>query len=154
MTDLIRARHILHDGATYALVRENEEIFGTERGISPLLALIDKSRDVRGFSAADKIVGKAAALLYVYMGVAAVYAEVLSQSAADVFVAHRLYNQSPRRRGVPHGKSRGGLRRPRSGSYFVACKTGRNALNGYLCATIDFIMFNTFVYFSRFKRTQ
>ena len=90
MTDLIRARHILHDGATYALVRENEEIFGTERGISPLLALIDKSRDVRGFSAADKIVGKAAALLYVYMGVAAVYAEVLSQSAADVFVAHHI----------------------------------------------------------------
>ena len=91
MTDRERVIEILRDRkATYAFVRGTEEIFGTEKGIAPLLCRIAEKRLWSGFSAADKIVGKAAALLYVYMGVAEVYAEVLSDSAESVFVAHNI----------------------------------------------------------------
>lgn len=48
-------------------------------GIRPMLDWIGKKTDLRGFEAADRIVGKAAAMLFVYAGVKKVYAEVLSR---------------------------------------------------------------------------
>ena len=53
----------------------------TERGVKPLLDFIKNGPDLRWFSAADKIVGKAAALLYVLLGVKEVYAPVMSETA-------------------------------------------------------------------------
>ena len=53
----------------------------TERGVKPLLDFIENGPNLRGFSAADKIVGKAAALLYVLLGVKEVYAPVMSETA-------------------------------------------------------------------------
>ncbi|MBR5527517.1 MAG: DUF1893 domain-containing protein [Clostridia bacterium] len=61
-----------------------------ERGVKPLLQLLDSGTDVSGFSAADKVVGKAAAFLYVLLGVSEVYAFVISQKAADVFEKHGI----------------------------------------------------------------
>ena len=43
--------------------------------------------NLSGFSAADKIVGKAAAMLYVLMGAEEVYAEVMSRAADGVFTS-------------------------------------------------------------------
>lgn len=57
---------------------------GKERGIRPLLELIGRGEDMRGAVAADKIVGKAAALLYAYMGIQELYAGVLSESGLAV----------------------------------------------------------------------
>lgn len=85
MNDVERAAQFLLKGATFALVKDNE-IFSTDRnGIAPLLELAEQGKNLTGFSAADKIVGKAAALLYCYMGVEQVYAEVMSRAAGSVF---------------------------------------------------------------------
>lgn len=85
MRDIERARQFLKDGATFALVND-VEVFSTDRGgIAPLLELAEQGKDLTGFSAADKIVGKAAALLYCNMNISEVYAEVISHAAVEVF---------------------------------------------------------------------
>lgn len=83
--DLQNARqHLLTGDYTCVLCKGDTLHTSTRRGVAPLLALIDSGTDVSGFSAADKVVGKATALLYRYLGVKAVYARVISQSAAEV----------------------------------------------------------------------
>ena len=52
--------------------------------------LIDEKRDVRGSAAADIIVGKAAAMLFVKMGVAQVYGRVMSKSAKKFLEQHSV----------------------------------------------------------------
>ena len=44
----------------------------------------------KGFSAADKVVGKAAAFLYVLLGVKEIYAHVISQTAMSVFKENHI----------------------------------------------------------------
>lgn len=84
MTDIERAKYFLKDGATVALVKD-VDVFTTDRtGIAPLLELAEQYKDLSGFSAANKIVGRAEALLYAYMGAEEVYGEVMSKSAAAV----------------------------------------------------------------------
>ena len=76
----------LLDGGFTCAVYCGEEIFkSTERGVAPLRAWLKDGKDFRGFSAVDKVVGKAAAFLYVLLGVEKVYAFVISESAAEVF---------------------------------------------------------------------
>lgn len=53
------------------------------RGIRPLLELLDEG-GWTGFSAADKVVGKATAYLYVLMGVRSVYAPVMTEAASAI----------------------------------------------------------------------
>ncbi len=49
-----------------------------------MLGFIAQGENLRGYSAADLIVGKAAALLFVKSGVVSVYAKVLSQGGKEV----------------------------------------------------------------------
>ncbi len=73
------------DENTVVIKRGEEIVFkSAARGISPLVELIESGTDVSGCSAYDKIVGKAAALLYVKLGVSAVKAEVMSEAGARV----------------------------------------------------------------------
>jgi len=64
-------------------VKEGEIVFEAgSRGISGLLGAIENFGDkLRGASVADKVVGRAVALLCVYAGVEAVYASILSGRA-------------------------------------------------------------------------
>ena len=81
----------LDAGYTCTVLRDGTPIFQSrERGVRPLLELIDAKTDVRGCTAVDSIVGRAAALLYVYMGVAAVTAEVMSAGAREVLTANGI----------------------------------------------------------------
>ena len=90
VTDISHAKALLAEGYTLALVCGEEAITSGERGIAPLLKLVTVGKRLEGFSAADKIVGKAAALLYVFLGVREVYAEVLSRDAKRVLEAHGI----------------------------------------------------------------
>lgn len=54
------------------------------RGVRPLLDLLENNTDVTGFSAADKVVGKAAAFLYCLLKIESLYARVISQPALEV----------------------------------------------------------------------
>lgn len=89
--DLDRAAALLAGGTyTCVLCRGEETVACTERGVKPLLGLLDGGSDLNGFSAADKVVGKAAAFLYVLLGVSEVYAPVMSEPAARVLRAHGI----------------------------------------------------------------
>lgn len=84
-SDLKKAAELLSGGAyTCVLCRGEETVSCTERGVKPLLGLLDGGNDWKGFSAADKVVGKAAAFLYVLLGVAEVYSPVMSEAAVRV----------------------------------------------------------------------
>ena len=74
--DLNRARALLTEGG-YTCVLCRGEVFhtATHRGVKPLVDWLDSGLDLRGFSAADKVVGRATAFLYVLLGVRAVHAQ-------------------------------------------------------------------------------
>lgn len=85
MTDIENAKHLITQGnATLVLCRGDETVISEKRGIAPMLDFIAEKRVLNGFAAADKIVGKAAAMLFVLAGIKKVYAEVLSESAVEV----------------------------------------------------------------------
>lgn len=89
MTDAERARDAL-EGHTLVLCRGEEMITSEKRGISPMMDLIAEGVDLRGFSAADQVVGRAAALLFAYAGVREVYAKVASSGALEIFRKQRI----------------------------------------------------------------
>ena len=88
--DLIRARNTLvHSNFTCVLCRGDTVRTCTARGVRPLLELLEEG-SWQGFSAADKVVGKATAFLYVLLGVKAVWAPVISESALEVLTSHGI----------------------------------------------------------------
>ena len=90
--NLEKAVSILNtENLTLAAVGENGVLKFTERGVKPLLALIDGGKSLAGFSAADKVVGKAAAMLYVLLGVNEIYASVISKLALAVLRKYGIY---------------------------------------------------------------
>lgn len=83
--NLSKARHLLESGGhTCVLCKEDAVLADDRRGIRPLLDLYHSGADLHGFSAADKVVGKAAAFLYLLLGVEAVYAAIISTPAKAV----------------------------------------------------------------------
>ena len=83
--DLICARQLLESGGyTCVFCHGDTLITDTRRGIRPLLDLCCSGQNLRAFSAADKVVGKAAAFLYRLMGIQALYAGVISTPALAV----------------------------------------------------------------------
>lgn len=93
--DLIKARQLLETGScTCVLCRGDTVLTDTRRGIRPLLDFCRSGQDLQDFSAADKVVGKAAAFLYRLMGIKTLYAPTISTPAlavleqADVCVSY------------------------------------------------------------------
>lgn len=68
-------------GHSVCLCGGGRTLTGDGRGVAPLIALIDSGADLSGMSAADVVVGKAAALLLAYAGVKEVYGKVMSDPA-------------------------------------------------------------------------
>lgn len=87
MTDLEIAKKVL-DGHSIALVKDGEVITSDKRGIAPLADYLSEGKTFEGFSAADLVVGKAAAMLFVKAGVKSVYAKVISQSGKTYLESH------------------------------------------------------------------
>lgn len=89
MEDLEKARQLLRDrGCTCAVCRGEETLISHARGVRPLAQWLERGVDLTGFSAADKVVGKATAWLYVLLGVRAVHAGVISKPARDLLTEH------------------------------------------------------------------
>ena len=82
--DLEQARRMLEGEYTCVVCREDAVYTATERGVKPLLNWLDQGVDLTGFSAADRVVGRATAFLYCLLGVKEVYARVMSTPAAQV----------------------------------------------------------------------
>lgn len=81
-SDLTKAIRLLETGTyTCVLCKGDSILLSTERGVRPLVEWLEAGKDVNGFVAADKVVGKAAAFLYILLGVKEVFAPVMSESA-------------------------------------------------------------------------
>lgn len=107
MTDLQTAIALLQaQGCTCVLCLNGQTVTSHRRGVAPLLELLDSGRDYAGFSAADKVVGKATAMLYRLLGVKAVWGAVMSESA--VCVLHDAGIEAHFERTVPHIINRAG----------------------------------------------
>lgn len=88
--DLQNARALLSSGDfTCVLSRGAHTITCTTRGVRPLVDLLSVGT-LPGYSAADKVVGKATAFLYVLLGVRSVYAPVMSRPALEVLRSHGI----------------------------------------------------------------
>ena len=89
MKDLERAKAILEqDGYTCVLCKGERIYSSNHRGVRPLLDLLETN--VSGFCAADKVVGKATAMLYCLLNVKAVHAQVISQAALQVLQSRSI----------------------------------------------------------------
>lgn len=103
MNDRDKAKaKLLSEGYTCVLCRGDSIHTSISRGVRPLVEWLESSRcsqsaesiesaeNFEGFSAADKVVGKATAFLYVLLGVKAVYACVISRSALKTLTEHSI----------------------------------------------------------------
>ncbi len=92
MNDVERAKSLLKKGGHTCVLCRGETVYTScERGVAPLLRLLDNKNDLKGFSAADKVVGRAPALLYALMGVRAVYASVMTERADHILREHGIF---------------------------------------------------------------
>lgn len=83
--DLQKAKDILLETeSTCVLCRGELVLCSQERGVKPLLDFLDEGEDTWACSAADKVVGKAAALMYCLLGVRRVHGNVMSLAAVKV----------------------------------------------------------------------
>lgn len=88
MGDLERARHLLMAGTYTCVLCKGDLLYtSTARGVRPVLDWITTGQDLSGFSAADKVVGKAAAFLFIRAGIVRLYTRVISGPALDVLRA-------------------------------------------------------------------
>ena len=88
--DLIAAKQALKGSVGLVLVKGDRAVSYCGRGIGDLYSAVKGGADYVGYAAADKIVGKAAAFLFVGLKVASVYAAVLSEGGRDVLLAHGI----------------------------------------------------------------
>lgn len=88
MTDLERAKALL-PGHSVAFVNGERSLVLDGRGVSPLLGLIG-GEDVGGASAADLVIGKAAAMLMAALGVKSAYGETMSAAGYEYLTAHGI----------------------------------------------------------------
>ena len=91
MTSLEKAKSILLSTASTIAVVSNGEVFTSqERGVKPLLLLTEKKGFLKGASVADKVIGKAAALLMVLGEIKEVHTLIISEPAIKVFEQHNI----------------------------------------------------------------
>lgn len=89
MSDLETAKNNL-DGHTLTLCKGGRLITSDKRGVTPMAELLQKGFSLSGFAAADKVVGKAAAMLFIKAKIREIYAEVISKGAINLLKSHNI----------------------------------------------------------------
>ena len=88
--DLQKAKEILAEGYSAAIVKGDSVYISDANGIKPLNWWLRDGYSFEGYSAADKVVGRAAAFLYVLLKVKEIHAELLSESAVPVLERYNI----------------------------------------------------------------
>ena len=86
--DIQSLKRLVRDGNTVAASDGERLLTSCERGIKPLVQWLNDEVDLSEFSFADKIVGRAAAMLYVRLGAARVWAQVMSSGGKRTLEEH------------------------------------------------------------------
>ena len=91
INDLAKAKNILNLGNYTCVLSRHDSIYiSAERSVKPLVVWLECEENFKDFCAADKVVGKATAFLYVLLGVKSVYAHVISKSAMQVLIENHI----------------------------------------------------------------
>lgn len=87
-----KAKSLLHDGGfTFALINGEKSFTSDKRGVAPVLMLLEDNPSLlKGAFIADKVIGKAAALLLICGGVNEIYADTASSAAVEVCEKHDI----------------------------------------------------------------
>jgi len=94
MLDLkIAKKHLADRGLTLCIVKDGKVVFESDlHGVSGFLEAVDRcDGELSGASVADRVVGKAVALLCLHVNVNAVYACVLSEEANTLFEQKKIH---------------------------------------------------------------
>lgn len=79
-----KVKGLLGDGVTFAAVSEKGIYTSRKRGVAPIIEKIDEdSGFFKGASVADRVIGKAAAMLLEKYGAAEIFAQVTSEYAVE-----------------------------------------------------------------------
>lgn len=81
---------MLRDDDTCVAIKADTMYTSKERGVKPLLVWLESGVDMQDASVADKVVGKAAAFLYVKLQIKELYAGVISTPACAVLERHGI----------------------------------------------------------------
>ena len=89
----IAKRLLMENKLTLCVVKEQDNLFESKsHGVAAFLEIVEEMKDkLEGASVADKVAGKAVALMCVYVKVKAVYATTLSIAAEALFERHSIY---------------------------------------------------------------
>lgn len=83
-------QNLLENGYTFVACDGEKVLTSTDRGVKPLLDLIDNNVSLAEYYVADKVIGKAAAYLYVILGAKNIYVLTASVHATDVFKRYNI----------------------------------------------------------------
>ncbi len=88
---LNRAINLLNENQyTCVVINDKDVYWSKDRGVKPLINLLQEKKDLTGFVAADKVVGKGAAMLYQLLNIKEVYAVVISKVAYEYMKKHHI----------------------------------------------------------------
>ena len=87
-----KAIDLLHqENYSIVVMKETKQFTSIKRGIAPILELIDSDLTMLESSVvADKVIGKAAALLLAYGKIQSVYADIISEHAIQILEQYHI----------------------------------------------------------------
>lgn len=81
----------LNDGCCCAVYKNGRIISAEGTGVKPILSFLQQDRQLlNGASVADQVIGKAAALLFVYGGAKEIYGKLMSETAMAVLEKYQV----------------------------------------------------------------
>ncbi len=91
MNNLERAKELLKSSeSTCVCCSDEETLISKKRGVAPLLEWLDEGKNLKEYSAADKVVGNGAAFLYILLEVKELHANVISKSALETLNRYQI----------------------------------------------------------------
>ena len=91
MKDIEKAKLALTEGVSFSLVNGDNAFVSKDPGVMPVLRLLDNDKSLlAGASVADRVIGRAAALLMALGEVKEVYGEVMSRPGYDALKRHDI----------------------------------------------------------------
>ncbi len=92
MTDLsVFVNRLEAEQLTLIIGKDDQTFTSQKRGIAPLLEVLESLPDLmKGADAADKVVGKSAAMLYLKGGIHRLHATIISEPALEILQRHQV----------------------------------------------------------------
>lgn len=91
MNTFLTVKNLLARGGYFCVIADRDRVMTSRaRGIAPLLERAERSERLEGAFVADRIIGKAAAMLLVVMRVASVYGQIMSREAEALLSANGI----------------------------------------------------------------